>query len=326
MEKEKKNSTELATNNSNADISKTYNSLDRIKYIEDIVDKFENSSLAEQFKSITYPKGEDGTIDLSGTPTTVFNKADMVLCLALGEELGIPPMQALSYGKSLNLTAVKKVEKGKKLGLDYATALERIYVWGEGSKEIVYTSIEIVTAALSKAGITKEIIQDGKNPIWYCLNLHNGKREIFNPSIHKDINISSFSDADQRDTLEKISQKGIIGVNKDKQPTYVAEVKLTRYERFGNDKRVKEIISIPYSSQEAIDAGLLKGINSDGETIKGKDNWNKHRATHLIKMSLMIGGRLIAPDILNGIYNEAELDFIRETDKDFDIQDAEIIS
>ena len=318
MEKETENN-KLAKTTKPTEISTTNNSLDRIAQIEIMVDKFENSSLAEQFKSKEYPKGEDGTIDLDATPSIVFNKADMVLCLALGEELGIPPIQALSYGKSLNLQAVKKIEKGKKLGLDYATSLERIYIWGEGTKEIVYTAIEIVNAALTKAGISKTIVQNGKTPEYYCLNLHTGKRELFNPSIHKDVDISSFTDEQKKSVLESLSNAGFNAVNKDKQPTYIAEVKLERWNKILN--RI-DVISIPYSSQEAIDAGLLKGINSDGEVVKGKDNWNKHRATHLIKMSLMIGGRLIAPDLLNGIYNEVELDFVKTTDTSNEIEDA----
>lgn len=309
----------LAKKSDTTSISTTTNSLDRIAQIEKIVDKFENSSLAEQFKTKEYPKGEDGIIDLDAVPRIVFNKADMVLCLALGEELGIPPIIALSHGKSLNLQAVKKIEKGKKLGLDYATALEKIYVWGEGTKEIVYTAIEVVNAALTKAGISKTIIQNGKDPIWYCLNLTNGLREVFNPSIHKDVNIDSFTDDQKKNFIESLSKAGYVACNKDKQPTYIAEVKLERWNKILN--RI-DVISIPYSSQEAIDAGLLKGINSDGETVKGKDNWNKHRATHQIKMSLMIGGRIIAPDLLNGIYNEAEIDFIKDTDTSEEVEDA----
>lgn len=36
----------------------------------------------------------------------------------------------------------------------------------------------------------------------------------------------------------------------------------------------------------------------------------------------MIGGRLIAPDLLNGIYNEVELDFVKTTDTSNEIEDA----
>lgn len=318
MENDKQNKSVAKTTKS-TEVSTTVNSLDRIVQIETIVDKFANSSLAEQFKSKEYPKGEDGSLDLDAEPTIVFNKADMVLCLALGEELGIPPIIALSHGKSLNLQAVKKVERGKKLGLDYVTALEKIYIWGEGSKEIVYTAIEVVNACLTKTGISKTIVQTGKEPILYCLNLINGEREIFNSTKYKDVDISKFTDEQQKQVITSLSDSGFIACNKDKLPTYIAEVKLERWNKILN--RI-DVISIPYSSQEAIDAGLLKGINSEGETVKGKDNWNKHRATHLIKMSLMIGARLIAPDLLNGIYNEVELDFVKDKVTSDEVEDA----
>ena len=303
-------------------ISSLEQSINKIKHLESLVKNFENSSLATPFKSKIYPKGKDGKIDLDAEPIEVFNSQDMVICLALGDELGIPPITALSYGTRLNLQAVKQIEKGKKLGLDYATALEKIYIWGEGSKEIVYTAIEIVTACLTRVGVKKEIIQTGKDPIWYCYNWHTGQREKFNPSIHKEADLKPLTDEQRKDTLKALSENGIIAVLKDKQPLYIAEVKLTRFNRVTGEN---EVISIPYSSQEAIDAGLLKGINSDGETVKGKPNWNAHRATHLIKMSIMIGGRLIAPDVLSGVYNEAEIPTITKNTDSSNFVDVEVV-
>lgn len=52
---------------------------------------------------------------------------------------------------------------------------------------------------------------------------------------------------------------------------------------------------------------MYVGTKSDGTESKGKANWNAHPETHLIKMSIMLGGRIIASDKLNGIYVDSEL-------------------
>lgn len=52
---------------------------------------------------------------------------------------------------------------------------------------------------------------------------------------------------------------------------------------------------------------MYVGTKSDGTESKGKANWNTHPETHLIKMSIMLGGRIIASDKLNGIYVDSEL-------------------
>lgn len=302
----------------------SYLNLSRIRELEDVVEAFKDSTLASQFIEKKYPRDEDGTIDTSAVPVEYFNKADMVMCLALGEELGMPPVVALSYGKGLNLKSVKKIEKGKKLGIDYATALEQIYIWGEGSKEIIYTSIHIVNTALTKAGIFREIIQNGSIPVIYCREIETGNIVKFDSDKHKDVIISNLPKKEQDSVLNALKENGFIAVNKFSTPTYTAEVKLTRYNK--NTKK-EESISIPYSSQQAIDAGLLKGIKTDGSESKGKDNWNAHPSTHLIKMSIMIGGRIIAADVLNGVYIPDELPFIKNkvSNDSESFEDAEIV-
>lgn len=308
MESEKNN------NKSNSSIAKqdnaTHNSvlsLNRISELENIVESFKDSSLASQFIENKYPLDKDGNPDTEAQTIKVFNKADMVLCLALGEELGIPPIVALSYGKALNLKAVKKIEKGKKLGLNYDTALEQIYVWGEGTKEIIYTSIHIVNMALTKAGVSRRIIQNGTVGVTYCRETETGNIVQFDPTIHKNVDVSNLSIGQQETVFTQLRSSGFIAVIKDSQPTYTAEVELTR---FNTITRENEVVSIPYNSKQAIDASLLKGIKSDGTESKGKDNWNAHPSTHLIKMSIMIGGRMIASDILNGVYDYSELSFV----------------
>ena len=203
-------------------LNKDYSSLEGILLLETFVDKLENSTIASQFKEYEYDKDEDGN-PIESTKRIVFNKADMVMCIALGNELGIPPYIALAYGKQLNLKAVKKIEKGRKLGLDYASALEGIYIWGEGAKEIVYTSIHIVNSLLSRVGIKKEIINNGTKAVIRYTNPKTS--EVFDAYdsrfkvIPKGLTFAQISQV-----ADKIEEAGSIPVMSSE--LYIGEVKL----------------------------------------------------------------------------------------------------
>ena len=85
--------------------------------------------------------------------------------------------------------------------------------------------------------------------------------------------------------------------------------------------RGNEVIEIPYTLQQAIDAGLYPGKKSDGTDSKGKDNWSNHPETHLVKMSTMLGARIIIADTLLNCYIPEELpDRLIE-----DVHDAQVI-
>lgn len=310
--------------NTSAQISKvtsSYIDVSKFEELELLVAKLKDSTLATQFNEKVYDKDEDGNI-IESTERLVFNSADMIMCLGLGAELGMSPWEALSYGKSLNLTSIKKIRKGEKMGLDFATSLEQIYVWGSGGKEIIYTSIHVVSTVLTKIGVLQEVIQNGKTPIYKCIDANTDKEINFDASKHYPIPRIDNPDV-LKEVIDGVLEKRMTPVYKSAKPVYIGEVRLTRYNKI---LKQNEVISIPYSSQEAIDAGLLKGINSDGESVKGKDNWNAHPSVHLLKMSKMIGARMIASDALQGIYVGDEINQIKSTaDIDNTIEDAEII-
>lgn len=310
--------TSISDVNTSSSIS-PYFKLEEFEQIEKLVDKLENSTIAKQFVEKKYQYDKDGNPILE-TEVEVFNKADMIMCLGLGSALGMTPYVALSYGKNLNLKSVKKIERGKRLGLDYATALENIHIWGDGSKEIIYTSIHIVNKVLTEAGVARRIILDGTTRISYCIEIESGNEVIFNPSIHKDVP-QNLPAATLDKVVEGIKEKGFTPVTKSK-PLYVAEIELKRFNKVLNDV---ETIVTRYTSQDATDAGLLKGIDRDGNEVKGKDNWNKHVATHLRKMCIMIGGRTICADKLLGIYSPDEIDFVKTSSKFDSAEDAEIV-
>lgn len=234
---------------------------------------------------------EDGTSEL------VVNKSAIVTCLLLGNELGFTPMVSVTFGKTLDRDAAIKVERGRSMGLNPMAAMQNIYVFNTSQTEIVYTGIHVVNKVLTDAGIKRKILEDGTKPFYiyrYCKKELANELVDYNKETKDDFVV--INDGHTADYIDKQVQEGKIPIIR--YATRRALVELTRGD---------ESIAIPYTLQQAIDAGLYVGTKSDGTESKGKANWNTHPETHLIKMSIMLGGRIIASDKLNGIYVDSEL-------------------
>lgn len=234
---------------------------------------------------------EDGTSEL------VVNKSAIVTCLLLGNELGFTPMVSVTFGKTLDRDAAIKVERGRSMGLNPMAAMQNIYVFSTSQAEIVYTGIHVVNKVLTDAGIKRKILEDGTKPFYiyrYCKKELANELVDYNKETKDDFVV--INDGHTADYIDKQVQEGKIPIIR--YATRRALVELTRGD---------ESIAIPYTLQQAIDAGLYVGTKSDGTESKGKANWNTHPETHLIKMSIMLGGRIIASDKLNGIYVDSEL-------------------
>lgn len=234
---------------------------------------------------------EDGTSEL------VVNKSAIVTCLLLGNELGFTPMVSVTFGKTLDRDAAIKVERGRSMGLNPMAAMQNIYVFTTSQAEIVYTGIHVVNKVLTDAGIKRKILEDGTKPFYiyrYCKKELANELVDYNKETKDDFVV--INDGHTADYIDKQVQEGKIPIIR--YATRRALVELTRGD---------ESIAIPYTLQQAIDAGLYIGTKSDGTESKGKANWNTHPETHLIKMSIMLGGRIIASDKLNGIYVDSEL-------------------
>lgn len=234
---------------------------------------------------------EDGTNEL------VVNKSAIVTCLLLGNELGFTPMVSVTFGKTLDREAAIKVERGRSMGLNPMAAMQNIYVFITSQAEIVYTGIHVVNKVLTDAGVKRKILDDGTKPFYiyrYCKKELANELVDYNKETKDDFVV--INDGHNADYIDKQVQEGKIPIIR--YATRRALVELTRGD---------ESIAIPYTLQQAIDAGLYVGTKSDGTESKGKANWNTHPETHLIKMSIMLGGRIIASDKLNGIYVDSEL-------------------
>jgi hypothetical protein len=278
------------TRNKNGSVALAVNQINSFEQAEALADWIAQSPVFNKgFKEQV--QKEDGTSEL------VVNKSAIVTCLLLGNELGFTPMVSVTFGKTLDREAAIKVERGRSMGLNPMAAMQNIYVFSTSQAEIVYTGIHVVNKVLTDAGIKRKILEDGTKPFYiyrYCKKELANELVDYNKETKDDFVV--INDGHTADYIDKQVQEGKIPIIR--YATRRALVELTRGD---------ESIAIPYTLQQAIDAGLYVGIKSDGTESKGKANWNAHPETHLIKMSIMLGGRIIASDKLNGIYVDSEL-------------------
>lgn len=278
------------TRNKNGSVALAVNQINSFEQAEALADWIAQSPVFNKgFKEQV--QKEDGTSEL------VVNKSAIVTCLLLGNELGFTPMVSVTFGKTLDREAAIKVERGRSMGLNPMAAMQNIYVFSTSQAEIVYTGIHVVNKVLTDAGIKRKILEDGTKPFYiyrYCKKELANELVDYNKETKNDFVV--INDGHTADYIDKQVQEGKIPIIR--YATRRALVELTRGD---------ESIAIPYTLQQAIDAGLYVGTKSDGTESKGKANWNTHPETHLIKMSIMLGGRIIASDKLNGIYVDSEL-------------------
>jgi hypothetical protein len=237
----------------------------------------------------------------------------VAICLMLGREIGLNPFTSIAMGPGrLNEEAVIKVHRGRDLGLSPMNAMAQIYVFKSGNgTENVYTSIHVINKCLSENGVTRNIIENGNGVHYLYYDIKTKEPVLFDDDF-----CFLVTPASNPEDVAKAVKSGMKLVTR--KPTKRALVELTRHYRDGRT----ETVAIPYTLQQAIDAGLYKGINSFGEEVKGKSNWNNHPETHLIKMSIMLGARIIIGDVLNGCYIPEELpDSITTVDVDATIVD-----
>ena len=252
--------------------------------------------------------------DENGNTISVVNKNAIVTCLLLGNELGFSPMIAITFGRALNREAAIKVERGRAMGLNPMAAMQNIYVFSTSKSELVYTGIHVVNKVLTDCGVKREILEDGTKPHYYyryCKKELRNEEVDYNETTKNDFVI--INDGHSEQWIDEQVKAGKIAIVR--YSTRRALVRLTRGD---------EVVAIPYTLRQAIDADLYAGIKSDGTESKGKANWNAHPETHLIKMSIMLGGRIIASDKLNGIYEEAEISQIIRANNE-DIEEAQYV-
>lgn len=309
MENNQTSKSKAITTTKSKDVSRelAVKDINTFEQAESLAEYIANSPIFNvAFKEIS--KSEDGSEQL------VVNKNAIITALLLGNELGFSPMVSITFGKKLNREAVIKVKRGQSMGLDPMAAMGNIYVFSTSQTEIVYTGIHVVNKILTDAGIKRTVKEDGSKPFYIY---HYCKKDLANQSVLYDDTTKDdyvvINDGHNDSWVEEQVKKGKI-------PIYRTVTKRALVEL----RRGDEVIAIPYTLQQAIDADLYPGTKTNGDTSKGKNNWIAHPETHLVKMSIMLGARIIASDKLNGIYIDSELSQAVKLAKE-DIEEAELV-
>lgn len=275
----------------------------------DTFDKFAdyiiNSEYRKPFEKTV--KSEDGKTSV------IVEKADIISCLMLGNELGITPMASIALGKKLNAKSYFSVVKGRSLGLDPITSINKIYNISTTNGDIQSLAVDIITKTILDSECTLDIIRDYEMVPTYIVLATNPAPRIYaghKYNVFGDdgvINPQYFivTRNSKPDEVSAAMDNGCILLQQFGY-TYVTSVHCVRPK--------KQIdVTIHYSLQEAIDAGLYKGFHSsdigqDGKSIyvAGRSNWNNHPATMLRNRVISITGRIVVADRLQGSYSHEE--------------------
>lgn len=276
----------------------------KAQHFADIV--VESKAYGHLFTNIVYE--EDG-ITIKGY---VKDRASVITCITLGLELGLSPAIAIALNKQLNADAALKVIKGKSLGLDTIASLQNISIIRNRTGNVTYhTGVHIISGALDKLNVKREILEDAV-PIYRYWN-RSGKHWMDDPRDTRGKLPDDYYlyEGDLEAAKKAVLEKKVIVERKivNKRTT----IKFTR-------ESTNTVIEIPYTLQQAIDAGLLRGYHSEltdeeGKAlyVAGKDNWNNNPERMLRNRVISIGGNFIAADKLNGMYTEEEIEDVLDT-------------
>lgn len=247
-----------------------------------------------------------------GKSIVVVDKSDIVSCMMLGHELGISPMGSIALGRKLNAKSYFSVKRGESLGLDPITSISKIYNISTQNGDVVSLAVDIISKAMIDAKCEIQIINDYKLvPKFYILDAQYRQYvghlfNILDPTGKISSDYFIVSKTTTKDELSDALDNNKILIQQQGY-TYVTSIRGIRPSK-------KLDITIHYSLQEAIDAGLYKGFHSTdvdqtGKPIYiiGKSNWNSHPATMLRNRPLSILGRILVADIIQGSYSHEEV-------------------
>lgn len=220
-------------------------------------------------------------------------EADIISAIMLGNEIGIPPMSAITLGKRLNANAYFKAMKGRALGLDPISSQSAISIIPTQNGDVVHTGVSVITKVLLDSGVQFEFLEDYA-PIYKYYNAKT-KLEI-DIDKHKDKIFVVDTETTEQE-LKDAKNEGLILCTK---KLYTRRTTV-HFQRSGFKP-----LTISYTLQDATDAGLYRGISTYGEEVDGKANWNNHPATMLRNRPLTIGGRIICGDRLMSVYSDDE--------------------
>lgn len=249
--------------------------------------------------------GKDIIDENTGRPKV--NVADVAICLMAGHEIGLNISGSLLYGRKLNQATYMSVMKGRSLGLDIATSIEKVVSIPTKNGYVSYTMVDIISAKLLSANI--EFLPFIRNYAPFYQYFHattNEELELDKILDENDDLIPGFYVVDSTTTADILKSKladGIIPIKKVRHG-YFSKAKFVR--KYPDGKTITHFQR--FSTLDAERAGLLPIFNDKGQIVTdGKSNWISNTPQMMNNRVISIGGRIIGADLLNGIYTIEEV-------------------
>lgn len=287
----------LAIKQQSAIVSQT---VENIKLATEIAEIIKASKAAKSFETVDN--------DNNVIPAKV---EDIVATILFGAELGIAPMEAINLGTQLNRNTYYSIKRGSNMGLDVVTSMQNIYAFPANNRIVIYTGVHIISKVLNDARVKKEWVDDFK--ICYKYFLRKGGEELNASEVEGNSNYCIITPALTESDVVQAKNEGKVFVNR--VPDRVTSCIFKR-EGFAD-------VHIKYYLSDAIEAGLYRGVKSDGEKVDGKSNWNNYPRQQMRNRVLILGGREIVSDKLYDTYLEDEVSLINPKKSNIDTEDIE---
>jgi len=261
----------------------------------DLISKF-----AESIKDSTLGKNFAKLVDGKETIDTM----DIVSNIAIGYEVGFQPMTALTFGKRLNQNTLISILKGRAMGIDPITAMDKIGIIPKkkGDGVSIAVDVSIINKCLADALVKIEILEDYQ-PVYNYYK--NGKVD---DKIDEEEVLIDGVVSDKFFIIKSSTTKEEVASAKTDNKILLTRSEYTKRTKIRFSREItKTVITISYTLQLATNAELFRGtveanVVTGAYVTEGKDNWNKYPDVMLRNRTLSIGGRIIAGDKLQGVY------------------------
>lgn len=285
----------VTNNTTNNYISVLQNELE---YLKEFVKIFKNTTYAKPFEKVFEELNSEGKLERK----IKVDEEQMLACIITGRVINLDPITALSYGNTLDDTAIIKYNIGLTLGLTTTTALQEIHIFknkeGKISKVL---STHLIESILIKNGINIEFIEYFKPICEYTTG--NGKplneEEIFENGKLKDKLIFL--------NLNNPPKPEIVKRNQEEGFKYVIKI-VHDYRTTIRATRGTIIKEESVTRQDAIDWGMYPGTTSWGEIREETSRmvmWKNRLPRMLAKTALSNVANRIANDLLHEVISDA---------------------
>ena len=241
--------------------------------------------------------------------TTQFSKAEALACVALGYELGLSPFISLSLGKDLTPAKIFAIDKGRSMGLSALESIKLIHTISTKGGIVIKLGVDLICRQLINAKIKFELVQDYE-PV-YIWQVYSKDSKSF-VTIDKDRLFNGNELIDKFYLLDATVTQAEADKAKAEGKLFIQKILSDYITTWKFDRDGQPTFYSSFTKSRAVKAGLLPTINAKGEILQeGKSNWIMYEVEMMKNISLSLGTRKYAGDVLNGFINY-ESEFITD--------------